>query len=261
MFAFPWFRSLSFRFGKKTVVEAVRVAVSAGATAAVGSPVVGSLLGTAAEDALTTMLAQASDVEKKIDHLVGEPLLSGLALLRQGTLHDADSVEDLAARDRLLEQAHVLLTRAGTFAADSREDSVFIGAFVCISCALHQNRGGLAQALLAELQDDIGGLRVQVEALEADAKEWETTSEMIDRFFNPGKWKDQPAGNPVADWWANKVRREAEEVQDRARGSRRRLDLLHEVVDLATRTVAQQKGGSGAMTRRDDEPGRDAPVQ
>lgn len=259
MFAFPWFRSLSSRFGKKTVVEAVSVAVSAGATAALGSPVAGSLLGTAAEDALTTLLAQAPDVEKKIDRLVGEPLLSGLELLRQGTLHDAGSEADLAARDRLLEQAHVLLTRAGTFAADSREDSIFIGAFVCISCALHRNRKGLAQALLGELQGDVEALRLQVEALEANAAEWVETSALVNDFFEP--WRHRPAGSPAADWWARKVHRDAEEVRERAERSRRRLGLLDELMVLAARTVAQHEADGGAVTGDGDEPGRDALVR
>jgi hypothetical protein len=150
----------------------------------------------------------------------------------------------------------VLLTRAGTFAADSREDSIFIGAFVCISCALHRNRRGLAQALLGELQGDVEALRLQVEALEANAAEWVETSALVDDFFEP--WRHRSAGSPAADWWARKVHRDAEEVRERAERSRRRLGLLDELVVLATRTVAQHEAARGAVTGDGDEPGRDA---
>lgn len=218
------------RFATSALAEAVKATVTALGSTSLG-PVAGGLAGTLSRDLVATILGQVSAVERKLEYLLREPLLSGLALLGDGLAHDQETSEERQARDRLLDSAHVLLTRAAVLAGDSREDALFVRALDCVALTAHGSHHSLARRALPGMHAELDELRTRVLALERQAAQWVEDSRQIDRWLAHDSLAE-PSG-PIQRLWGRSVRRQAAEARQQAESARTRLEILEGLAALA----------------------------
>jgi hypothetical protein len=138
-----------------------------------------------------------------------------------------------SAREKLLEQSHLLLVRAWALVEDSRDDSLYIQALDSVALAAHSQYREVARQKLSQVQAELKDRHLQVEALEHEAVEWVETSRLVDEFFGRDSLRDKPFGHAEQRLWARSVRDEAKMVRERAERSRTHLTLLDGVASLA----------------------------
>jgi len=222
-------------FSDKTIADAVKSTVIQLAAVALAPPLLATLLGIVSKGLIDTLLQQASRVERKLDLLLREPLVSGLKFLRQALIHDQSSVEEKKAYENLLDQAHASLTRALSLAVDSREDSVFIRAIDCVALAAHPGHRTLALMELEDMNKDLGLISGRVDLLLADAAEETSRSEGLRRFLAHDDWGGKPVGYAEQLWIARRRIKQAERIRKRADEAQSRLRILQGIVEIATR--------------------------
>lgn len=154
------------------------------------------LLGTISKDLVDALLQRASQVEKKLDKLIREPLLTGLVLMKQGLDHEDNSTEQAESRDHLLDQAHVSLTRAWALVSDSREDSVFVRSLDCVVLAAHRSHQRIANEAMQIVKTELDEIDNRVSAMEKESKELSRNSDAFHRWLDRGSpYEAKPIGH------------------------------------------------------------------
>ncbi len=239
------FVSVFRAFATKGVGDVIDTSITAVGTALLDSEALGSLLGKVSKDLADALLKRASQVEKKVDKLVREPLLSGLTLMRQGLTHEDKSPEQAASRDNILDHAHVALTRAWALVSDSREDSVFVRALDCVVLAAHRTHQNLAREALLALKVDLDGIETRVALMAKQAADKTGGSQSLDRFLDVDINGDIPFGYLEQQMWGQMVRGKAEKIAIRYQEERSRLDILRGLAQLAQRFADHQSAVPG----------------
>jgi len=191
-----------------------------------GGPVVAAVLGATAKQFVEELAKQISALERKVDKLLLVPLLAGLTLLRQGIGELGLTPLERAARNRVLDDAHVFFVQARTIAADSLEDSALILALDVLALATRDGHGNAARRSLIELQGLLQVSTKNVQALEDLAREMSGYLEYSKRMHGADDLGDKPLG--YVDQRALITRREraARRAASAARVARSRLTVL-----------------------------------
>lgn len=231
-------------FATKTLSEVVKASVIALGSVVLPFPALGGLLGTASKDLLEALFARTSQVESKLDRLIREPLLTGVALARQGLMHEQATAEEEMARNVLLDNAHVALTRAWALVSDSREDAVFIRALDCVVLAAHRAHRSLAQDALASLDADLEQMRLRLELLETEAACLREDSQAIDRFLARDSLYDKPFGHIEQRLLGRRKREAAAKFSARVEDGRSRFNVLEGITQIARRFVEYRQAVS-----------------
>lgn len=227
-------------FAKGVISEAAKTA----ATIVIGHTAVASLgesAGTISKDLVERLLKRTSEVEKKIDLLVSEPLKVGLDFLSQAARHKARTREQIASRDAILDAAHISFTRAHALVANSREDSIFVRALDCHALADRTGRLALAKEELADLHRDLNVVRESLDALEQDATKWIEDANKARRFLGrQNDLNERPIGHEVQIIWVRKYEKDARRLQAQAKLGQDRFSFLAYLVSLAEAVVMAQ---------------------
>lgn len=227
------------KFAQSAVSEAAKVAVSLGVGLVIPLPAIGELAGTISKEFVQTVLARASEVERKLDALIAEPFKTGLRLLLEAARHEVGTSEEAGSRDALLDAAHLSFVRAHSLVANSREDSVFVRTLDCLALAARSGRGTLAKKAMADVQTDMNLLYEQMQILNKAAAQWEDDVKAINRFFGRGDWGGKPIGYDVQLIWVKKQEKDAERIVARASKARARFTVLESVAALAKASIAR----------------------
>jgi hypothetical protein len=242
------FRTPFRAFATSTVAEVVKASVTTLTLVALPIPALGTLLGTVSKDLVEALFVRASQVESKLDRLIREPLQTGVALMRQGLTHEHATLEEQTARNTLLDNAHVALTRAWALVSDSREDAVFVRSLDCIVLAAHPGHRSLANRELVSLHADLDQMRLRLELLEKEAAQVRADSQDFDRFLDRDSLRDKPFGHMEQRLMGRRVREKAAKMVVQAENARSRFDILEGLTRVASRFVEyRQTVSSGAI--------------
>ena len=161
-------------------------AVGAGVTStvrAVGSTILGTLVSRAIADPVAAVLAEVakllvgelfnatSQIEKKLDAVLKEPLETSATAIREILSTDYRTKSQTAERDRQLAQIFDNLRKAYTFAQQAQPDKCLtIRMYQCFAAALHEPNEPAVALYLPELERAAAEARATAEGLEETAK-------------------------------------------------------------------------------------------
>ena len=223
----------------KAASEGARAAVTA-ALAAAGSPIAGPFLGTITKEFVEMLLARTGAIEKKLDTLLSEPLLSGLQLLHEASVHEASSLDERESRDKLLDHAHLSFVRAYSIVADSRSDAVLVRSLDCLVLAPRTGRLSIAYDALNGIRGDMNELRTRVQAQEAEAQEWLADDFRIRAHLGRDDWGTKPFGYDALLGW-NKIHSDAAKRRGQlAKEAREEFDGLEHFVRFAELAIKRE---------------------
>jgi hypothetical protein len=199
------------------------------ALALTGVPAVANVSGALARDLVTTLAQQTSAVEKKLDRLLREPLATGLRLLHQALRHAPATDQEHAARDALLDDAHLSFVKALSYGGDSNEDTAFIRGLDSLALKHRRGHDALAVSTYAEFAATLHLVRARVAKLEEDSAELTRDAETLKRFFIGDRNRAKPFGYAEQKALYLDRNRDAEALARRAAEARTKLDILEAV--------------------------------
>ncbi len=222
----------------KTIAEVAKTAATLAVQfGAPGSLVIAPLVGTISKDFVEALLSRTSEVDRKLDALVSEPLKAALRLLRDAANNSTNTSKAIESRDALLDAAHISFVRALALSGDSREDTLFIRALDSIALAERSGRIDVAADNLKNLETELTDLRARIEALQKEASEWSDYVKSLNRFLGRGSieedWTGRPVGYDVQIIFAKRSERQAKKAKAEADAATFRLEVIENVVTLA----------------------------
>jgi len=229
----------------KTLAEVAKtVATLAVQIGAPGSLVIAPMVGTISKDFVDALMSRTSEVERKLDALVSEPLKAALGLLRDATNNSTSTPKEIESRDALLDAAHVSFVRALALSGDSREDALFIRALDSIALAERSGRSEVAADYLKKLEIELTDLRTRVEAIQKEAREWSDHVKALNRFLGRGDtvedWTGRPVGYDVKIVFAKRSEKQAKKAKAEADAATFRFEMIENVVTLARASLKAQ---------------------
>ena len=225
--------NLFSEFATKSISESIKIALTALATAATSSTPVGLIVGAGAKGMMDSLLAKSSQIDKKIDRILKEPLLSGINFLHQGITYKIIDEKSRESRDALLHDAHISLTKAWALVIDSIEDSLFIKSLDVIALAAHSSHWQTAESLSAKLNLDIEEHNIKVKALEDEAKEQMEYSKGVQRFLDTSSYRDKPHGYGEQKLFGKNIHKYSLKLEKKSLEAREKLDILMNLNSIA----------------------------
>jgi hypothetical protein len=229
-------------FATKGVGEIVKeAAIKAVSIAVPGTPVLASFAGAISKDLFEMLLTRTTEVERKLDKLLRQPLRTALQLLRDAAINPADTPQEIASRDSLLDAAHTGFVAASALTGDSREDSLFIVALDCIALAERTGRVAVATERFKETELELLELKRKIATLQRDAQEWSDHVQALNRFLrrrpknsSEGEdWGEVPRGYGEQIVLTKIRERQANKVIAEADAASLRFEMLQSLVTLA----------------------------
>lgn len=229
-------------FKIKAIAEITKAAaISVVAVAVPGSQALTSLAGGVSKELVEALLAKTTEVERKLDKLLREPLIAGLRHLKDAGRNLTNTPEETASRDSLLDDAHVFFSRAIALAGDSREDSLFIQALDCIALAERTGRISVAVESLQEVTAELEEVHRRVSALQTEANEWMEHVEALNKFLGRDNYRAKPFGYDAQIGLAKEQEWRAKRAKDAAESATARVELLKKLVAVAKASVESHK--------------------
>jgi hypothetical protein len=219
------------------VAEAAKLATEAILAATTGTPA--SLIGVAGsmvKSVVDEVLKAASQLERKIDVLLGEPLRSGLHFLGDAFLHSSDSDTARASRDQLLDQSYESFVKAVALAEASGEDPLLIEAVATLALALRTGRQSLAMVRVQQVRPLIGLMLERAAASEALADKASAAAALP----SPPPVPERPGREIIRYAVLRDLYREADDFRNTATALRIRAAALTELLALSEAVVQSQ---------------------
>ncbi len=219
-------KNIFSEFATKSISESIKIALTALATTATSSTPVGLIIGAGAKGMMDLLLARSSQIDKKLDKILREPLLSGISFLHQGVSYKIINEKSKVSRDALLHEAHISLTKAWALVIDSIEDSLFIRSLDVIALAAHSSHWQTAETIVAKLDLDIQEHSIKVKALENEAKGQMDYSKAVQRFLDSSSYQDKPFGYGEQKLFGRNIHNYSTKLEKRSLEAREKLDIL-----------------------------------
>jgi len=222
-------------FATKSLAESTSLFLSALAVGITHLSPLGLIIGEGAKGMMDALFSKSSQIGKKIDQMLREPLQSGIRFLHEGMLFPIQDENTKQARDGLLHEAHVSLTKASMLVGDSYEDLLFIRFLDLLAVCAHSMYCLNADAQLARMALDLQDQRSKVETLEEFTAEQIEFSEAYERFLDRDSYRDKPNGYPEQKLYGKFVRNYTIKVQKESREAREKLNILVDMYGLTAR--------------------------
>jgi hypothetical protein len=220
-------------FATKNLASSAKIFLNALTTGIIQLTPFGAILIEGGKVMMDTLLSKSSQIEKKIDRLIREPLLSGINFLHQGILFPVHDENTEQARDNLLHEAHVSLTKALMLFVDSYEDVLFIRSLDLIAVCAHSMYCLNTESQLTRSALDIQDEKSKLETLEELKTKQVKFSEAYERFLAKDSYRDKPFGYGEQKLYGRIVKNYAIKIEKQAKESREKLDILINMHDLA----------------------------
>ena len=211
------------------LAEAAKVATETILAATTGIPPgVVTAAASTVKSVVDELLKAASQLEKKVDALVGEPLRSALHLLGDAFLHASDTDAARASRDQLLDRSYESFVKASALAEASGEDPLLIEAVALLALALHTGRQSLAAVRVQQMRPLVSLLLDRAMYSETLAKK--AGAAALLPFAATGV--ERPGSSFLQHFVRRNLSGEAKDLQDSANALRKRAAALGALLGL-----------------------------
>jgi hypothetical protein len=213
-------------FATKGFEDAIDVFLSAIATTLIGLPSIGKIIGAGAKGLTEALLAKTSEVEKKLNLLLKEPLFSGITLLNDALLHTANDTSTIMARDNFLHDAHLSFTKASIFVIDSVEDQLFINALDLISLCAHSTNWQIAKEYATIFEKNLTNQIQKLDALVKETNRQVEKAEKIIKYVEDNPYRDVPFGYAEQKLFGKSWKHDKDELVNSTNEYRNKINIL-----------------------------------
>jgi hypothetical protein len=235
-------------FVTKSFAESVKIGLSALAIVVTNSTPVGAIIGAGAKGITDKLLSKSSDIDKKIEKLLREPLLTGIKHLHDAFLCEVVDSETQRGRDNLLHEAHVSLTKAWSLMTDSIDDSIFILALDSVALAAHTNYKKPAEDSIKKLEFYLQDKKIKIVALETEANDIVEEAQAWRRFLYTDPHGSKPAGIAEQKLLYKQLKKKADKIDQKAKIARNKFDILTDLYSFAKRIFELSSSNSFSST-------------
>jgi len=223
-------------FATNSISEGIKLALST-----LLNPI-GIVIGEGVKGVMQALYDKSTKIDKKIDRLLREPLLSGIKLLNQGMGYKVTDEKSQAAKDEILAHAHFSLTKAWVLVYDSTEDSLFIKTLDAIALAAHSSHWQLAETELIKLELAVNDQEQKVKILEEVANSQMEYSKAYQHWLgDKNSFQSVPHGYQVQRLFGRSIQYRSIKLLKRSTQARKKIDILINLKTIAQALLQQNK--------------------